>query len=621
MPIVAKKDGNIEEYFYPSRNFSIMIDLSRDEYLSQAGVESMRDRYLLKEYNKSTKEWVFLENSPQECFARASCEFGSNQAHAQRLYDYVSNLWAMYATPILCNAGTNKGLPISCFLGQVDDSRAGIVDHIYENAFLSSYGGGIGGDWSMLRADGTATSTGNISTGIIPFLRMVDAEVNAFMQGSTRRGAYAAYLDISHPEIEEFIDIRRPHGTDIQRRCLGVGFHHAVSIPDAFMQTVEAGGTWNLIDPHSGEITKQVDARTLWIKLLVTRMETGEPYLFFPDTANAALPTHLKERGLRINNSNLCNEIMLPTAPDRTAVCCLSSVNLEFYDEWNTNPMFIPDLMEMLDNVLTKFIDEAPDEMWRAKKSAKLERSIGLGSMGFHLYLQKRGIPFGTPVASGINRKIYMFLKAQTDLANFKLGAERGSPPDAEGTGKRFSHTQAIAPNASISLICGNTSPSIEPFNANGFKQDTLSGTFLIKNKELDKLLKEVYNLSGLQYDTVWSSIITSGGSVQHLDFLTELHKEVFKTAQELDQNWIVEHAAVRQEFIDQGQSVNLFIPPDIHKNELHSLHFTAWKRGLKGLYYCRSRPIKKGANITMDLKQDNMDFTSSKGDCLSCEG
>jgi len=585
---------------YERNGFSVDIDLTRDSNLSEAGVAIMKDRYLLPD-----------EKSPQECFARAACSFATDQKHAQRLYDYASKCWFMFSTPILSNAGTKRGLPISCFLSDVDDSMEGILDHYYESGFLASYGGGIGTNWSRLRPAGSSTSRGNTSTGLIPFVKMADAQMLAVQQGSTRRGAYASYLDVSHPEVEEFLELRTAQGSDLNRRCLGQGFHHGLNIPDAFMRAVQKGTKWPLIDPHTGEVKKEIDARSLWMDILIKRLETGEPYLHFIDTSNQYLPKFLKEKGLKINNSNLCSEIMLPTSNKRTAVCCLSSVNLEFFDEWKENDQFIKDLMEMLDNVLSYFILHAPIGMWRAIASARQERSVGLGAMGFHLYLQKKQVPFESAVAIAYTRNIFKHIQEKCMSANIFLGLLRGEAPDAKTTNQRFSLMNALAPNANISVLCGNTSPSIEPFNANAFAQVTMSGKFLIKNKELDELLKEGYDLKGEEYDDVWSSIITNGGSVQHLSFMTEQHKDVFKTAMELDQNWIIEHASHRQEFIDQGQSINLFLPPNIHKNDLHKLHYSAWQKGLKALYYLRSAPIAKTNTISQ---------TNNK-ECLACEG
>lgn len=574
---------------------TIFISLERDRNITPAGLEILRDRYLLPS-----------EVSPQEALGRAACAFSDNSEHAQRLYDYASHNWFMFATPVLANGGTSRGLPISCYVSQIGDSIESIAEHYHENMFLAVKGGGLGIDVSLLRSKGTKTSSGNYTPGIIPFLKVIDSQMLASIQGSTRRGAAAVYLDVSHPEIEEFIEIRKTTG-DASRKSHNL--NHAINIPDSFMYAVERGDSWDLIDPHTKKVTSSVDARTLWLKILRTRVETGEPYLFFKDTANAALPKHLKDRGLMINSTQLCAEIMLPTTPDRTAVCCLSSLNLEHYEEWKNTPI-IEDILRMLDNVLEVFIEQAPPAFFNAIHSAQQERSVGLGCMGFHLFLQKKGLPFGGVMASSWNRKVFTHIKERTDAANRKLGAERGEAPDAEGTGLRFSHTQAVAPNASIAMICGETSPSIEPFVANAFTQKTHSGVFLIKNKELDKVLRETYNLEKEELDSVWSSVIMNKGSVQHLNFLSAEHKELFKTAFELDQGWIIEHAAVRQSFIDQGQSVNLFVPPTIDEASLHSLHKAAWKKGLKSLYYCRSASVGVVASISKDPQS-----------CQSCEG
>lgn len=612
---------DLREYFYPRRGFSITIDLSRDNDMSDSGQAIMKDRYTLKEYDQENQVWRDVESSPQECFARAACEFATNKAHAQRLYDYVSKQWAMFATPILTNAGTSRGMPISCFLNYVPDSIEGIMDHVLENGFLSSYGGGIGGDWSHVRSIGARTSRGNVSTGLIPFVRIMDSVTNAVQQGSTRRGAYAAYCDVSHPEIEEFIEIRDPAMTsssDFNRRCTGVGFHHAVNIPDAFMEAVSKGTEWNLIDPKTEEVRKTVDARTLWMRILTQRLETGEPYIHFIDTSNRELPKPLKDKGLRINSSNLCSEIMLPTDKNRTAVCCLSSVNVAKFEEWYDDPLFIQDMVEMLDNVLEYFINNAPKQFWRAVYSAQQERSIGLGTMGFHIYLQSRGIPFESPMAVGQNMRIYRHIKEKAVEASRKLASERGEAPDMLGTGLRFAHLMAIAPNANIANICGDTSPSIEPFNANVYRQKTLSGDFIVKNKVLDKMLRETYNLGPEELEDTWLRINRDHGSVQNLEFMSEHHKQVFKTALEIDPMWIIEHAAVRQPYICQGQSVNVFLPSNVHKNTLHRVHFVAWEKGLKALYYCRSTPARYTEGIS---KQDVVYTQKESTDCLSCEG
>lgn len=594
---------------YSLNGYQINIDHSRDKLLSEAGVATLRDRYYLEN-----------ESSPQEVFARAACSFASNERHAQRLYDYASKCWFMFATPILSNAGNKRGLPISCFLNYVDDSMGGILGHYYESGFLASYGGGIGGDWSSLRPAGSSTSRGNTSTGLIPFVKMADTQMLAVQQGSTRRGAYAAYLDVSHPEIEEFLELRTVGG-DSNRRCMGEGFHHGINITDKFMQAVQSGSEWNLVCPHTKEGKKVVDARTLWMDILIKRLETGEPYLFFTDTANRNLPKSLSSQGLRIHGSNLCTEIMLPTSPERTAVCCLSSVNVEHYDQWKEDKLFIFDIMEMLDNVLTYFIENAPKEMYRAIHSAKSERSIGIGSMGFALYLQRKGIPFESAVAVGINKNIFKHIRSECDRTNGHLAKLRGSAPDAEAACLRFSHVMAVAPNASTSLLCGNTSPSIEPLNSNAFKQPTMSGSFWVKNKVLDELFRTEYNIIlEEELDELWSQITKAGGSVQWISWLKPLHKEIFKTAMELDQNWIIEHAAHRQPYIDQGQSVNLFLPPNVHKNELHKLHMDAWKKGLKSLYYLRSESAEKIKEFRNTTPVE-VDFNYNKEECLSCSG
>ncbi len=586
----------------------INIDYRKDKLLTEFSLKTLEDRYLVGD-----------EKSPQEGFARAAEAFADDEAHAQRLYDYASNLWFMFSTPVLSNGGTRRGLPISCFLNYVDDSREGITDHYTENAFLSSFGGGIGGSWSDVRAQGTKTSKGSESTGVIPFVKVVDAEMLAFSQGITRRGSYAAYLHMSHPEIEEFLDMRKPTGGDTNRKCLNL--HHGVVIPDKFMEiihraTKEDGfdDSWELIDPHSGEVKKVVSARTLWVKLLQNRMETGEPYLMFEDAVQADLPQYQKEKGLRVNHSNLCSEITLATDEERTAVCCLSSVNLEYYDEWKNVPAFIPDLIRMLDNVLEYFVQNAPDQMERAKFSAMRERSLGLGAMGFHAYLQKNNMPFESIFASSINFEMFKHIKTQAQATTEQLAVERGACPDDNSCSVRNAHLLAIAPNASSSIICGNTSPSIEPFRANAYTQKTKSGSFLQKNKFLEKVL-EGY---GKNTDDTWKSIVTNKGSVQHFEFLTSEEKEVFKTAVEINQSWIVEHAAARQEFICQSQSVNLFFPPDVNKGELHNIHMLAWAKNMKTLYYLRSEAISRADNVSNKIKRE---IIFEQQDCLSCEG
>ena len=580
------------------------IEYSRDEYLTESGKTILKDRYLLP-----------TEASPQDAFVRAAKTFADDQAHAQRLYDYASKLWFMFSTPVLSNGGTTRGLPISCFLNYVDDSREGLADHYTENIWLSSMGGGIGGYWGNVRSQGMSTSIGNKTTGVIPFMHVVDSQMTAFHQGATRRGSYASYMDISHPEIVEFIEMRKPTGGDIHRKNLNL--HHGVNVSNKFMEAVVAGDSWDLIDPHTKQVINTTDARTLWIKLLETRIATGEPYISFIDTVNEALPESQKKLGLKFNHSNLCSEITLPTAKDRTAVCCLSSVNLEYFDEWKDNPQFIEDLVRMLDNVLEHFIEKAPDYMWRAVNSARCERAIGLGAMGLHSYFQKRAISMDSPMSKSINEYIFKHIHNEAQAANKKLGAERGSPADMEGTGLRHSHVIAIAPNASSSVICGGTSPSIEPLRANAFSQKTLSGTFLMKNKYLEKTL--------IKYDRnnkeVWKSIVTNGGSVQHLSFLSEADKEVFKTAIEMNQRWLVDLAADRQKYICQSQSLNLFLPPDVDTKTLHGIHLRAWKSKVKTLYYMRSQALKKVENLSSKIERTiRQDFDTDETACAACE-
>jgi len=590
---------------------TIEIDFRRDRYLSEFSIKTLQDRYL-----------VNGEGSPQQAFARAAEAFSDDEAHAQRLYDYASKLWFMFSTPILSNGGTKRGLPISCFLNYVDDSRRGLTDHYTENAFLSSVGGGVGGYWGDIRSVGSKTSNGSESTGVIPFMKVVDAEMLAFSQGVTRRGSYAAYLPMNHPEIEEFLDVRKPTGGDINRKSTNL--HHGVVIPDSFMHLIEEAtkqegfdDSWSLIDPHSGHITKTVSAKTLWVKLIQNRVETGEPYIMFGDTVQEALPQCQKDLGLEVHQSNLCSEITLVTSEDRTAVCCLSSVNLEEYDSWSNDPHFIPDLVRMLDNVLTHFIANAPDELQKARFSAEKERSIGLGAMGFHAYLQRHNIPFESAMAKGRNMAMFWHIKSAAETASRTLAVERGEAPDAEGTGMRNCHLLAIAPNASSSIICGNTSPSIEPYRANAYTQKTKSGTSLQKNEYLEDLLRDL----GMDTDDVWKSIVTNGGSVAHLEFLDEWTKDVFKTAVEIDQRWVIDMAADRQKHICQSQSLNVFFPSDVSKMELHAIHMSAWKKKVKTLYYLRSEAYKRAETVSDEALRQRIFDSMDENECLACEG
>ena len=587
---------------------SVKIDFSKDSLLDEFAHATLKDRYMVGD-----------ETSPQEAFARAAMAFADDEAHAQRLYDYVSKLWFMFATPVLSNGGTRRGLPISCFLNYVDDSREGITGHYTENAFLSSFGGGIGGSWSDVRASGTKTSKGSESTGVVPFMKVVDAEMLAFSQGVTRRGSYASYLHISHPEIEEFLDVRKPTGGDINRKCTNL--HHGIVISDAFMERIhnatkypDFDDSWDLVDPHSQQVKKTVSARALWVKILQNRMETGEPYVMFEDAVNSELPDFQKRKGLRVHHSNLCSEITLATDEERTAVCCLSSVNLEYYDQWKHIPAFIPDLVRMLDNVLTSFIDNAPDELERAKFSAQRERSIGLGAMGFHAYLQKQGIPFDNPMAAATNYDMFKHIKESAERTTRELAVERGACPDDDTASVRNAHLLAIAPNASSSIICGNTSPSIEPYRANAYTQKTKSGSNLVKNKFLEKVLDKY----GINDEETWSSIVANKGSVQHIPQLDDWEKDTFKTAVEINQAWVIEHASARQEFICQSQSVNLFFPPDVNKGDLHNVHMLAWAKNLKTLYYLRSEAISRADNVSNQAKRE---IIFEQADCLSCEG
>jgi ribonucleoside-diphosphate reductase alpha chain len=591
----------------------ITVDYSRDELFDELGKIRLKESYMRED-----------ETSPQERFAYVSSKFGSNSEHAQRLYDYSSKHWLSYSTPILSFGRSKRGLPISCFLNYIEDTAEGLVDNLSETNWLSMLGGGVGIGFGIRSAD-------DKSTGVMPHLKIYDASSLAYRQGRTRRGSYAAYLDISHPDIIPFLEMRKPTG-DQNMRALNL--HHGVNIPDAFMEIVErcmldphADDSWKLIDPHSGEHRETVSARELWQKILELRMQTGEPYLHFIDQSNRKMPQWLKDKGLKINQSNLCSEIILPTNEERTAVCCLSSVNLEYFDEWRKDPLFLRDIAEMLDNVLQYFIDNAPSAISRAVYSASLERSIGIGALGFHAYLQKRGLPFEGVMAKVSNNQIFSHIRYKLDDANIELGSERGEAPDAKGTGNRFSHLMAIAPNASSSIIMGNTSPSIEPYRANAYRQDTLSGSHLNKNRYLDKIIKErCANDSKLDYNEIWSSIIANDGSVQHLEFLNDIEKDTFKTSMEIDQRWIIEHAADRQEYIDQAQSVNLFFRPDSNIKYLHAVHFQAWKQGLKTLYYCRSEKIGKADKVAKRIEREviqeiDLKALAEGAECLACEG
>jgi len=568
--------------------YQVRVDRARDSLLTDFGRATLDDRYLLP------------GEGYQDLFARVASYYGDDAGHAQRMYDYISRFWFMPATPVLSNGGTKRGLPISCFLNEASDSLEGIVDLWNENVWLASKGGGIGSYWGNLRSIGEKVGQNGKTSGVIPFIRVMDSLTLAISQGSLRRGSAAVYLPVSHPEIEEFVEIRRPTGGDPNRKALNL--HHGVLVPDAFMRAVEADDTWALVSPKDGSIVRRIPARSLWIRMLTARVETGEPYLVFSDHVNNARPEHQKLAGLEVKTSNLCSEITLPTGIDqygkeRTAVCCLGSVNLETWFEWQNDPRFIEDILRFLDNVLQDFIDRAPPGMERARYSAMRERSVGLGVMGFHSFLQSQMVPFESVIVKVWNMRMFRHLRAGADAASKKLAAERGACPDAAdyGIAERFSNKIAIAPTASISVIAGNSSPGIEPIAANVFLQKTLSGSFSVRNRHLLKLLAE----RGMDSDEIWSSVTLRAGSVQHLPFLTEVEKAVFKTAFELDQRWVIEHAADRTPFICQSQSVNIFLPANVHKRDLHQIHFMAWKRGMKSLYYCRSLSLLRADNVS----------------------
>ncbi len=579
----------------------IQVDRSRDSRLTHFGKATLQDRYLLE------------GESFQDMFARVAKHYADDSLHAQRLYDYMSKLWFMPATPILSNGGSNRGLPISCFLNETQDSLEGIVNLWNENVWLAARGGGIGSYWGNLRSIGEKVRGNGKTSGVVPFMRVQDSLTLAISQGSLRRGSSAVYMPVDHPEIEEFIDIRRPTGGDPNRKALNI--HHGVAIPDAFMKAVENDEKWDLVSPKTKQVISTVKARDLWIKLLTARVETGEPYLLFIDNVNRGIPQHHKELGLLVKTSNLCSEITLPTGPDhlgkeRTAVCCLSSLNLETYDEWAGDAQFIGDVMRFLDNVLEDFIQTAPPSMARAAYSAMRERSVGLGVMGFHSYLQSKMIPFESVISKVLNKKVFAHIRAAVDTASRKLAEERGACPDAAEVNvmERFSNKLAIAPTASISIIAGNSSPGIEPYAANSFTQKTLSGSFNVRNKHLIKILEEY----GMNNEDVWSSISSHEGSVAHLDFLSDDEKMVFRTAPEIDQRWILEHAADRTPFICQAQSVNLFLSPDIHKRDLHLLHFNAWKKGVKSLYYCRSTSMQRAEKVSHKVASNGLQLEMS---------
>ena len=607
----------------------VQVDRTRDALLTDFGKATLDDRYLLP------------GESYQDLFARVASAFGDDAAHSQRLYDYISRLWFMPATPVLSNGGTTRGLPISCFLNEASDSLDGIVGLWNENVWLAAKGGGIGSYWGNLRGIGEKVGRNGKTSGVVPFIRVMDSLTLAISQGSLRRGSAACYLPVSHPEVEEFIEIRRPTGGDPNRKALNL--HHGLLVPDAFMRAVEADEEWPLTSPKDGAVVRKVSARNLWIRILTARIETGEPYLVFSDHVNRQRPEHHKLAGLEVKTSNLCSEITLPTGTDqhgreRTAVCCLSSLNLETWFEWKDDPNFIPDVMRFLDNVLQEFIDTAPDSMSKAKYAAMRERSVGLGVMGFHSFLQGQNVPFESVIAKVWNKKMFRHIRAQADAASRVLADERGACPDAAEYGfhERFSNKMAIAPTASISIICGGASPGIEPIAANVYNHKTLSGSYIVRNPYLKRVLAK----HGRDDADTWTSVTVNKGSVQHLDFLTEQERATFRTAFELDQRWVVEHAADRAPFICQSQSLNVFLPANVHKRDLHQIHVMAWKRGVKSLYYCRSLSIQRADTISekvvgqsdvMTLHKDDVvaplplvaavaAVTTNYEECLSCQ-
>lgn len=602
------------------RGNRVQIDRSRDDKLTTFGKATLTDRYLMP------------EEQYQDLFARVAMYYGDDSAHAQRLYDYISKLWFMPATPVLSNGGTSRGLPISCFLNETKDSLEDIVSLWNENVWLASLGGGIGSYWGNVRSIGEKVGRNGKTSGIVPFIRVMDSLTLAISQGSLRRGSAAIYLPIWHPEIEEFIELRRPTGGDPNRKALNL--HHGVLVNNAFMLAVENDEQWALKSPKDNTVVDRVSARDLWIRLLTARVETGEPYIVFIDHVNDHIPAHHKMAGLNVKMSNLCSEITLPTGTDhlgndRTAVCCLSSLNLETFDEWKDHPTFIEDIMRFLDNVLSDFIAKAPDSMRRAKYAAMRERSVGLGVMGFHSFLQSKMIPMEGVMAKVWNRRMFQHIKRQADDASIKLAHERGPCPDAADYGimERFSNKIAIAPTASISIICGGASPGIEPNAANAFTHKTLSGSFAVRNAYLERLLEE----KGVNTDDIWSSIFTNEGSVQHLDFLSQEEKDVFKTAFEIDQRWLIEHAGDRSPYICQAQSLNVFVPANVHKAELHRIHWDAWKKGVKSLYYCRSKSIQRAESDASwkrtkeekkpeEAQQGVLNEENRYEECLACQ-
>lgn len=593
----------------PKTKFPIKIDAKRNDLLSDFGKAILKDRYLL------------LDEDFQDLFARVASYFADDAAHAQRLYDYISKLYFMPATPILSNGGTKRGMPISCFLNETDDSLRGISDLWFENIWLAARGGGIGSYWGNVRSINEKVGINGKTSGIIPFIKVQDSLTLAISQGSLRRGSSAVYIPVHHPEIEEFIDLRKPTGGDVNRRSLNV--HHGIVITDKFMEAVEQDLPWDLLSPKDNSVVSTIKARDIWIKLLTARIETGEPYILFIDAVNKAIPEHHKKLNLPVKTSNLCSEITLPTGVDhlgnnRTAVCCLSSLNLEHYNQWKDDEQFVLDILSFLDNVLQDFIDNAPDTMKTAKYSAMRERSVGLGVMGLHSFLQEQNVPIESVMAKVWNKKIFENIAQKVNIASEKLAQEKGSCPDAidAGVTKRFSNTMAIAPTASISIIANNSSPGIEPYAANSFTQKTLSGSFVVRNKNLERVLEG----KGQNNEKTWNSIAANEGSVQHLTCLSDHEKDVFKTAYEIDQRWLIDLCADRTPYISQAQSFNIFLPSDVHKKYLHEVHFSSWKKGIKSMYYLRTfQSIQRAEKVGLAAVVHEAETTNYE-ECLSCQ-
>ena len=619
---MTTKGSEVQEYL------GIVIDYSRDTNIPEQGIAMLTGKGFYK------KEW---EESPQQTFARAAtCYSFGDYDFAQRIYDYTSKGYFTFASPVQSNAVEINwptfseeqfeeagdwleenvepdGQPISCFLSMIADSKKGLTVASAEAKDLSMMGGGVG----IYAAN---RSPDEKSTGVMAHARDYDSMTLAYRQTATRRGSMAMYLDIDHPEIMSFLQMRNPIGGDSNKKCFNL--NHGVNITDKFMKAVIAGEAYELVDPKHGPTGRLVNAREVWKEILELRKETGEPYLLFKDTVNRKIPSWVTKPTYKVSQSNLCSEITLMTSFKRTAVCCLSSLNLEKYEEWkDTN--IVADLVRLLDNVLEYFIRLAPKELHRAIYSASKERALGIGTLGWHSYLQSKMIPFesgGFDSAIHHTHRLYGDIKNKAVEESRRLAVLRGEAPDCQGSGMRNSHLFAIAPNASSSSLVG-ASPSIEPWAGVAFNAEGRAGSFLIKNK----YLKDVLVKYGKDTPEVWSSIVTNEGSVQHLEFLSDLEKAVFKTAYEINPMWVVEQAAARQGYICQSQSVNLFVPADITAQEISDIHVAAWAKGLKSLYYCRSKSATKANVGTGTDRPLNAVAVRTKieydGGCLACEG